>query len=90
MISENQKRFARRAAAACCMNVLARESKSVGGLVGWAKRKRAHHRAARSLMDGGHVANAPLPTLQDRGYARFAATMPQTAISAIASEISTL
>jgi hypothetical protein len=32
--------------------------------VGWAKRKRAHHQAARSTMDGGHVAYAPLPTLQ--------------------------
>src|SRR2546423_11940441 len=29
--------------------------------VGWAKRKRAHHR--EPVSDGGHGANAPLPTL---------------------------
>jgi hypothetical protein len=34
------------------------------GFVGWAKRKRAHHFVARPVIDGGHVANAPLPTLQ--------------------------
>jgi hypothetical protein len=32
--------------------------------VGWAKRKRAHHHDACSVMDGGHGANAPLPTLR--------------------------
>jgi hypothetical protein len=40
-------------------------------------------------IDGGHGADAPLPTL--RSYARFFAdTMPHTAITAIKSEISTL
>jgi len=32
--------------------------------VGWAKRKRAHHHEACSVMDGGHGASAPLPTLR--------------------------
>jgi hypothetical protein len=33
------------------------------GPVGWAS-KRAHHLATRSVMDGGQVACAPLPTLR--------------------------
>jgi hypothetical protein len=28
------------------------------------KAQRAHHQEARSMIDGGHVANAPLPTLR--------------------------
>src|SRR5690348_1275427 len=46
-------------------NVVAHERKSLGSAycVGWAKRQRAHHQAARLVMDGGHVAGAPLPTL---------------------------
>jgi hypothetical protein len=31
-----------------------------------AKRQRAHHQEARSMIDGGHIANAPLPTLRIR------------------------
>ena len=32
--------------------------------VGWAKRQRAHHQDARSMIDGGDGAGAPLPTLR--------------------------
>ncbi|MGY2901323.1 hypothetical protein ACVWVY_000344 [Bradyrhizobium sp. URHC0002] len=59
-----------------------------GEFVGWAKRSVPTISEAPSVIDGGHVANAPLPTL--RSYARFADTMPHTAITAINSEISTL
>ena len=48
-------------------------------------------------MNGGHGANAPLPTVRTARndgepviYARFADTMPHKAITAISSEISTL
>jgi hypothetical protein len=34
------------------------------GFVGWAKRQRAQHQEARSAIDGGHGAFAPLPTLR--------------------------
>jgi hypothetical protein len=36
----------------------------------WAKRKRAHHLPAGPVMDGGHVASAPLPTLRNQGAER--------------------
>ena len=36
--------------------------------VGWAKRQRAHHQDARSTIDGGHVARAPLPTTSTLAY----------------------
>ena len=37
--------------------------------VGWAKAQRAHHFKASLMMDGGHGARAPLPTLRfDRRY----------------------
>ena len=40
--------------------------------VGWAKRQRAHHLEARSMTDGGHGANAPLPILRaTTRYERF-------------------
>jgi hypothetical protein len=45
--------------------------------VGWGKvrrvgkAKRAHHREIRSMIDGGHVANAPLPTLRLQRFAIF-------------------
>ena len=51
------------------------------------KAQRAQHSACDVAIDGGHGANAPLPPYI---YARFAATMPHTAITAIDSEISTL
>src|SRR5262245_49436641 len=35
--------------------------------VGWAKRLHAHHHEVRSMTDGGHVADAPLPTLRISG-----------------------
>ena len=39
--------------------------------VGWAKRQRAHHQETRSMTDGGHVADAPLPTLRGRAHHRI-------------------
>jgi len=48
-------------------HVPARRENYGGGLfAGWAKRKCAHHFEARSVTDGGHVADAPLPTLRFR------------------------
>jgi hypothetical protein len=41
-------------------------------------------------MNGGHGAIAPLPTLQRYEVTRLADTKPHTAITAMASEISTL
>ena len=34
------------------------------------KAQRAHHFDARSMIDGGHVADAPLPTLRSRAHHR--------------------
>ena len=41
--------------------VIAWRTLAVTKIVGWAKRKRAHHLSSRSGIGGGHGASAPCP-----------------------------
>ena len=50
--------------AGCCLRLCLREKQNHSQPRRVGKAKRAHHFDARSVIDGGHVANAPLPTLR--------------------------